>query len=126
MERDLAPARADVPDRNVIRIPPPVDLRELLLALKDVMRRAELSGHHTVARQALSVRQRMSEVLAALGDGEFHDFVSLFRVEEGRLGVVVTFLSILELAKEQLLDIVQNEPLAPIYVRTLAAVASDA
>jgi segregation and condensation protein A len=126
MERDLAPARADVPERNVIRIPPPVDLRELLLALKDVMRRAELSGHHTVNRQALSVRQRMSDVLAALGDGEFHDFVSLFRVEEGRLGVVVTFLSILELAKEQLLDIVQNEPLAPIYVRTLAAAASEA
>jgi len=121
MERDLAPARADVPDRNVIRIPPQVDLRELLLALKDVMHRAELSGHHTVARQALSVRQRMSEVLALLGDGEFHDFIALFRVEEGRLGVVVTFLSILELAKEQLVDIVQNEPLAPIYVRTLAA-----
>ena len=126
MERDLAPARADVPDRNVIRIPPPVDLRELLLALKDVMRRAELSGHHTVNRQALSVRQRMSDVLAALGDGEFHDFISLFRVEEGRLGVVVTFLSILELAKEQLVDIVQNEPLAPIYVRTLASAAAEA
>jgi segregation and condensation protein A len=126
MERDLAPAHAEVPDRNVIRIPPQVDLRELLLALKDVMHRAELSGHHTVARQALSVRQRMSEVLAQLGDGAFHDFVSLFRVEEGRLGVVVTFLSVLELAKEQLLDIVQNEPLAPIYVRTLAAAATEA
>ncbi len=121
MERDLAPARAEVPDRNVIRIPPPVDLRELLLALKAVMHRADLSGHHTVARQALSVRQRMSEVLAALADGRFHEFASMFRAEEGRMGAVVTFLSILELAKERLLDIVQNEPLAPIYLRALVA-----
>jgi segregation and condensation protein A len=120
-DRDFVVVTAHVPDRNVIRLPPPVDLRELLLALKDVMRRAELFGHHTVARQALSVRQRMSDVLAALADHEFHDFVSLFRVDEGRLGVVVTFLALLELAKEQLLDIVQNEPLAPIYVRTLGA-----
>jgi segregation and condensation protein A len=121
MERDSSPASAHVPDRSVIRLPPPVDLRELLLALKDVMRRAELFGHHTVARQGLSVRQRMSDVLAVLSDHEFHDFIALFGVEAGRLGVVVTFLAILELAKEHLVDIVQNEPLAPIYIKSLAA-----
>ena len=123
MERDFAAASAHVPDRNVIRLPPPVDMRELLLALKDVMTRAELYGHHTVQKQQLSVRSRMGDVLKALEDREFHDFASLFVAEEGRLGIVVTFLAILELAKEQLLEIVQNEELGPIYLKTLAAAA---
>ena len=125
MERDFATVQAHVPDRNVIRIPPEVDLRELLLALKDVMRRAELSGHHTVARQGLSVRQRMSDVLALLADDAFHEFTTLFRPEEGRPGVVVSFLAILELAKEQLLEIVQNAPLAPIHVRSRLAATAE-
>ena len=103
-----------------MRLPPPVDLREMLLALHDVLKRAELfSGHH-IRREALSVRQRMGEVLSRLDDGRFHRFESLFSAEEGRLGVLVTFLSLLELAKEQLLDIVQEAPLAPIYVKSLA------
>ena len=123
LERDFAVASADVPDRNVIRLPPPVDMRELLLALKDVMKRAELYGMHTVQKQQLSVRSRMGDVLTKLEDREFHEFTTLFEVGEGRLGIVVTFLAILELAKEQLLDIVQNEELGPIYVKTLAAAA---
>lgn len=121
MERDTSTAHAHVPDRHVVRIPPAVDLREMLLALRDVMLRAELYGHHTVARQALSVRHRMSDVLQALEDREFHTFESLFAIDEGRLGIVVTFLAILELAREQLIDIVQNVPLAPIHVKSLAA-----
>lgn len=125
MDRDIAPAAAFVPDRNVIRLPPPVDLRELLLALKDVLRRADLSGHHEIQREALSVRNRMSDVLKSLGDGEFHPFARLFNVEEGRLGVVVTFLAILELAKELLIDIVQNESLGPIYLKSLATASPE-
>lgn len=121
LDRDTVAAQAHVPDRNVIRLPPPVDLRELLLALKDVMKRAELYGHHTVERQQLSVRNRMSDVLKALEDRQFHAFESLFVVNEGRLGVVVTFLAVLELAKEQLVEIMQNESLGPIYIKTLAA-----
>ncbi|MBX3693462.1 MAG: segregation/condensation protein A [Dokdonella sp.] len=120
MERDTALASAWVPDRNIIRLPPPVDLRELLLALKDVMRRAELFGHHAIQREALSVRNRMSDVLRALGDGGFHRFENLFEPSEGRRGVVVTFLAILELAKEQLIEISQGEALAPIYLKSLA------
>ena len=119
-DRDTTPVQAFVPDRAVVKLPPPVDLREMLLALHDVLKRAELfSGHH-IRREALSVRQRMGEVLARLDDGRFHRFESLFSAEEGRLGVLVTFLSLLELAKEQLLDIVQEAPLAPIYVKSLA------
>ncbi|MBO9663971.1 ScpA family protein [Dokdonella sp.] len=119
-ERDFALAHVTVDDRNVIRLPPPVELRELLLALKDVMKRAELYGHHAIQRDALNVRSRMSEVLGTLGDGEFHRFENLFDASEGRHGVVVTFLAMLELAKEQLIEIVQEEALAPIYVKSLA------
>jgi segregation and condensation protein A len=121
LDRDTSPASAFVPDRASVKVPPPVELREMLLALREVLKRAELFTQHAIRREALSVRQRMGEVLGKLNDGRFHAFESLFPVEEGRLGVVVTFLSILELAKEQLLEIVQEKPLDAIYVKSLAA-----
>jgi segregation and condensation protein A len=92
----------------------------MLLALRDVMHRAELYGHHAVEREPLSVRQRMSDVLRKLGDGAFHRFESLFEASEGKLGVVVTFLSLLELAKDRLIDIMQEAPLAAIYLKARA------
>jgi segregation and condensation protein A len=125
MERDTAPVQAHVPDRAVVRTPPPVDLREMLLALKDVLKRAELFTGHAIRRDALSVRQRMGELLERVSDGAFHEFSALFVAEEGRLGVIVTFLSILELAKERLLEVVQDVPLGPIHVRSLAASRRD-
>jgi segregation and condensation protein A len=109
----------------VVKLPPPLDLKEMLLALKDVMHRAELFGHHAIKREALSVRQRMGELLSLLEDATFHRFESLFDISEGRLGVVVTFLAMLELAKEMLVEIVQEEPLAPIYVKAKAALAEE-
>jgi segregation and condensation protein A len=124
-DRDTSAASAFVPDRATVRPPPPVDLREMLLALHDVFKRAELYTQHAIKRDALSVRQRMGELLARLQDGAFHRFESLFDPREGRLGVIVTFLGILELAKEHLLDIVQEAPLAPIYLKSLAAGAGD-
>jgi segregation and condensation protein A len=125
MERDTSPAQAYVPDRHAVKLPPPVELREMLLALRDVLKRAELFTRHAIKREALSVRQRMGEVLERLGDGQFHDFSALFVAEEGKLGVVVTFLSILELAKEMLVEIVQETPLAPIYIKSLAIAAGE-
>ncbi|NOT89971.1 MAG: segregation/condensation protein A [Lysobacter sp.] len=127
MERDTSPAVAFLPERASVKLPPPVQLKEMLLALHDVLKRAELFTGHSIKREALSVRQRMTDVLTRLGDGSFHRFESLFEPREGKLGVVVTFLSILELAKEQLLDIVQEGPLAPIYLKSLAVgTGSDA
>lgn len=125
-ERDFVVATAHVDDHKVIRVPPPVDLREMLLALKDVLQRAELFTRHAVEREPLSVRQRMSEVLGMLEDNQFHRFETLLAVEEGRLGVVVSFLALLELAKELLVDIVQEEPLAAIYIKSGHARAQDA
>ena len=119
-DRDTTPVSADVPDRAAVKLPPPVELKEMLLALHDVLKRAELFSGHAIRREALSVRQRMGDVLTRLEDGKFHRFESMFTAEEGKLGVLVTFLAMLELAKEQLLDIVQEAPLAPIYVKSLA------
>jgi segregation and condensation protein A len=89
----------------------------MLVALKDVMTRADLFAHHHVSRERLSVRQRMSEVLDALRSQAFAEFTQLFRPAEGRMGVTVTFSAILELLKEGLIEIVQAEPYAPIHVR---------
>jgi segregation and condensation protein A len=124
-DRDTTPVSAFVPDRASVKLPPPVDLREMLLALHDVLKRAELYTQHAIKRDALSVRQRMGELLTRLEDGAFHRFESLFEAREGKLGVVVTFLALLELAKEHLLDIVQEVPLAPIYVKSLAVGEGD-
>ena len=120
MERDTSPVSAFLPERASVKLPPPVELKEMLLALDDVLKRAELFTGHAIKRDALSVRQRMTDVLTRLGDGSFHRFESLFDPREGKPGVVVTFLSILELAKEQLVDIVQEAALAPIYLKSLA------
>ncbi|MBS0212734.1 MAG: segregation/condensation protein A [Proteobacteria bacterium] len=125
LDRDTAIATAQMLEIKLVAAPPPVDLRELLLALRDVLKRSELFGRHAVRREALSVRERMGTVLRTLGDGRFHDFTALFTPEEGRLGVVVTFLSILELAKEMLIEIVQETQGAAIYVKSLVLPAGD-
>jgi segregation and condensation protein A len=121
LERDSQVVHAHVGDRSSVKVPPSVDLREMLLALRDVIKRAELFSHHNIRREALSVRQRMGEHLERLSHGRFVPFIELFRAEEGRLGVVVSFLAMLELAKEMLIEIVQEAPLKPIFVRALGA-----
>ena len=119
-DRDTTPVHAFVPERAAVRLPPPVDMREMLLALYDVLKRADLYSGHAIKRDALSVRHRMGDLLTLLEDVKFHRFESMFTPEEGKQGVLVTFLAVLELAKEQLLDIVQEAPLAAIYVKSLA------
>src|SRR4030095_10493774 len=96
LERDVFQASAEFNDRRVVRVMPQVTLREMLLAFKDVAMRAEMFAHHHVQRERLSVRGRMSDILTALDPTHFIDFVTLFRVEEGRMGVAVTFIAILE------------------------------
>ena len=89
----------------------------MLLAFRDVATRSQMFAHHHVQREPLSVRERMSSVLAALEPGEFVDFMRLFAPQEGRMGVTVTFVAILELLREGLVEIVQTEALAPLHVR---------
>jgi segregation and condensation protein A len=118
LERDVWTASAEADLRRPSRALPQVALQEMILAFRDVVARAELFAHHHVQRERLSVRQRMGDILAALGRARFVEFGQLFRPEEGRMGVTVTFIAILELVREGLLDIVQAEPYGPLHVRS--------
>src|SRR5512141_1510528 len=117
VDRDTFQGSAELGERRVVKLLPQVTLREMLVSLKDVMSRAEMFAHHRVSRERLSVRQRMSDVLSTMRSQSFVEFVQLFRPEEGRMGVTVTFIAILELLREGLIEIVQSESFAPIHVR---------
>ena len=118
LERDIHLVRPERPELVRHHADPEVDLKELLMALAQVLKRAEMFQHHSVTLEPLSVRERMSDVLQRVNTArDFIPFTALFTVEEGRMGVVVTFLALLELIRESLLELVQNEPFAPIYVR---------
>ncbi|MCG5500397.1 segregation and condensation protein A [Ectothiorhodospira lacustris] len=115
LERDLFPATLAPPPLTGERPLPEVGLDELLLALREVLQRADMFTHHQIRREPLSVRERMSRVLEALGQGPV-PFAALFTLEEGRRGVVVTFLAVLELLKAHLVELAQAELFAPIYL----------
>lgn len=119
--RDNWSSRVQAPDFERLQAHPDVDLQDILIALKDVMRRADMYENHQVTEEALSVRERMSEVLAMLSPERFTPFVALYRVSEGRLGVVVTFMALMELIKESLVELVQSEPFGPIHVKARVA-----
>lgn len=115
--RDVFPVMAQVPERQQTKQHPDINLQELLLAFRDVMKRAEMFTHHHIQMETLSVRERMSNILSTVRVDKFVEFHSLFTVEEGRMGVVVTLLAILELIKESLLELIQAEEFGPIYVK---------
>lgn len=118
--RDVFTTQADIEEKKSQRIPPDVDVKELLVAFQQVMQRAKMYTHHHVQMEPLSVRERMSNILSELSGDKFVNFTDLFVIEEGRLGIVVTFLAILELSKESLIELVQAEPFADIHVRAAA------
>lgn len=118
--RDLYVPKLDAPQAKVRKLLPEVSLEELLMSMADVLRRSDMFESHQVSREALSTRERMSQVLERLRGGGFVPFVELFGAEEGKLGVVVTFMAILELVKEQLIELVQNDAFAAIHVRARA------
>ncbi|MDD7804969.1 MAG: ScpA family protein [Endozoicomonas sp. (ex Botrylloides leachii)] len=115
--RDTYIANSEAPDFELARAQPVVDLKELLLAMAAVMRRADMFENHQIEKETLSVRERMSDVLSLLSSQRFTPFVALYRLTEGRLGVVVTFMAVMELIKESLIELVQSEPYGPIHVK---------
>lgn len=117
LDRDAWQASAEVIERKVVRLVPQVTLQEMLVAFKEVLARSAMFAHLHVQRERLSVRQRMSEILSELRESSFVEFVRLFRPEEGRMGVTVTFVAILELTREGLVELVQAEAYAPLHVR---------
>ena len=125
LERDFQIAVARRPDYVRERAQPDVDLRELLLAFKEVLHRADMFESHQVSREKLSTRERMANVLDRLKGREFVPFVELFDAEEGRLGVVVSFLAVLELVKGSLIELIQNTPFSPIHVKAKTLVLEE-
>ena len=115
--RDVHSVKVDAPHKNLDLPPPDVDLKEILLALKDVMNRADMFTSHHIQQEPLSLRERMSRVLETVNSSTFTDFTDLFDLAEGRPGVVVTFMATLELIKQQLIELVQNESFGTIHVK---------
>ncbi|NNC77933.1 MAG: segregation/condensation protein A [Woeseiaceae bacterium] len=128
LERDIFPVQADAPERKVVTKLPDVTMKELLLAFHDVLRRAEMFSNLHLQREPLSVRQRMSEILTRIKANTFSSFTDLFDPEEGRMGVAVTFIAILELLRETVIEVVQAGEYAPLHVRAASSVrlVSDA
>lgn len=119
--RDVFPISVQKPELERPPVEVKVEMQELMLALAAALHRSDMFQRHAVQLEPLSVRERMTAVLdrvnAVAGTGEFISFANLLQAEEGRLGVIVTFLAIMELIRESLIEIVQQEQFAPIYVK---------
>ncbi|MFV9614743.1 MAG: segregation and condensation protein A [Gammaproteobacteria bacterium] len=121
LRREIYLTDIEPPEIHQDRPVPEVDLHDLLFAFKDAMARADMYSHHHIQREGLSVRERMSNVLSLISADSFTSYTSLFTIEEGRRGVVVTLLAILELVKEQLIDLVQADTFAPIHLKAVGS-----
>ena len=122
LDRDTFVVSADAPERQVVTKLPEVTLKELLLAFHDVLRRAQMFSNLHLQREPLSVRQRMSEILTRINARSFSGFADLFDPEEGRMGVAVTFIAILELLRESVIEVVQAEEFSEIHIRAASSV----
>ena len=122
LERDVFIASADAPKRKITTKMPDVTMKELLLAFHDVLKRAEMFSNLRLQREPLSVRQRMSEILTRIKANDFTGFADLFDPEEGRMGVAVTFIAVLELLRESVIEVVQSEQYAPLHIRAASSV----
>lgn len=121
LERDVFAVQADSSEISVDKPLPNVSMKELVLALVDVFKRVELNTNHHIQLDALSVREKMTNILDAIQVNDHCSFTSLFKLNEGRLGVVVTFLAMLELLKEGLIEFIQAAAFAPIYLKPKGA-----
>ena len=120
LERDIHLTDIEIPQIDIKMPLPEVQIKDLLIAFRDVVNRAEQFASHHLEREPLSVRDRMVIVLSKISADKFTSFGDFFDISEGRMGVVVSFLAILELLKESLIELVQNEAYAPIYIKAKA------
>ncbi len=117
MERDIFIATVDTSTVNIHKCQPEVQLQDIVLALQNVLQRVEQLSHHIITKEPLSVRERMAHIMGRLEDKSSFLFTRLFTRQEGKAGVVVTFLAILELSKGGLIEILQAEPFGELRVR---------
>jgi len=122
LERDIVITDVDKSKLKIVTKLPDATLQELLLAFHDVLKRAEMFSKLHFVRETLSIRQRMSEILSKLQASKFSKFEDFFEESEGRLGVAVTFLAILELLKESTIEVVQSDEFSPLHIRSASSV----
>ncbi len=120
LDRDLFSANAVFDDPTPPENEANVSLEQLVKAYQSVMDRADANQHMNISRESLSMRERMTNILQRLQDSDYLRFEELFTAAEGRLGVVVTFIALLELFRDDMLIVVQTEPLAPIHIKRAA------
>ncbi len=121
MDRDVFPVHVQTPDFENPIVLPQSTLKELVLALQTVLTRADQLSHHHVMQEVMTVRQAMTHVLEKISSEQFTEFTALFNPETGRIGIIVTFLAILELLKEAMLELSQTASFDPIYIRAIPA-----
>ena len=117
MHRDIYSVSVIQSEYEFERPQPTIELSDVLFAFREVVQRAQMFASHQILREPLSIRERMSRILSMLNVEDFIEFNRFFDVEEGKGGVVVTFLALLELLKGHVVELVQSEPFAPIYVK---------
>lgn len=120
LERDIFQSQALFEDPNPPEVKAQVNLEQLVRAYQSVVDRADANKHMLVSRDMLSMRERMTSILQRLQDKDYLSFEELFTQAEGRLGVVVTFIALLELFRDDMLVVIQTEPLAPIHIKRAA------
>jgi segregation and condensation protein A len=117
-ERDIFPAQAQISDLVApIRVLPGVSLQDIVFGFQSAMQRSQAFEHHHIEKETLSTRERMSLILEKISSEHYTGFDELFLASEGKAGVVVTFLAVLELGKENLIELVQARPYANIHIR---------
>jgi segregation and condensation protein A len=124
IKRDIFSTQVALPKFKIKKNRPSVDLESLMLAFKEVIERSQMFTSHQIQREILSTREKMTYLLSRLSSHYFTDFETLFNLKEGRAGIIVTFLAILELSKSFLIELVQSESefFSSIHVRsTLSA-----
>lgn len=116
-DRDHFVIQVNPDEIETIKVHPEVELADLIEAMKGLLQREKHLSHHEIARETMSVRERMNMVLHQLQQHKIMEFSQLFSLEEGRMGLVVTLLAILELARQSLLVITQNQAFSPIHLQ---------
>jgi len=125
VERNIFQIEVEPPEFEIVKPDVQVDMKELMIALTDVLSRAEMFTSHHIQKDVLSVREKMTMILSQINSDSFTDFITLFDVTEGRMGVVITFMGIMELIKESLVEIIQQEPYGPIHVKAASTMGRD-
>ena len=123
--RENFPTSVEVIREDKEKPEPDIEMRDILIAFQDVLKQVDMQKHHEIEREEISIRERMTHVLSKLDGDNFVEFQSLFTLKEGRLGVVVTLMAVLELLKLKVIDMVQAEAFSPIYLKPVSGIESS-